>query len=97
MRISGVPIETVSCGEALEERAKIERGLIITANMMSGCYGLDVVERLRARNVDTPVLLCTGDLDVDKERALAAGANGYLSKPFTIEALCDAVHDLYRG
>ena len=50
--------------------------------------GVEVCERLRATGVTTPVLMLTAHDDVaERVRALDAGADDYLTKPFSIAEL----------
>ncbi len=53
-----------------------------------GKQGLDLLKRIRAHGVKTPVLMITGDSDTGTEAdALIAGAVGYLRKPFDLGEL----------
>jgi DNA-binding response OmpR family regulator len=50
--------------------------------------GLEVTRRLRARSITTPILLLTArDTPQDVVRGLDAGADDYLTKPFSFEVL----------
>jgi len=50
--------------------------------------GLDVMRRLRAARVETPIVILTArDAVADKITALNGGAQDYLTKPFSIEEL----------
>jgi CheY-like chemotaxis protein len=45
--------------------------------------GLEVCRRIRAVDQSTPILICSGaTTPADREAAVLAGAQGYLSKPF---------------
>ena len=62
--------------------------------------GWEVLEWIRARRSmeELPVLIVTAyGADGDEKRAYAAGANGYLPKPFGPESLRRAVADLLGG
>jgi len=55
---------------------------------MPGVDGLEATRKIRAAGVDTPILALTATaLRGDQERCLAAGMNGYLSKPITLGEL----------
>lgn len=59
--------------------------------------GLDVLERLRARRNRVPVLVVTARDQVDERvRALDAGADDYVVKPFDVDELCARVRALHR-
>jgi DNA-binding NtrC family response regulator len=50
--------------------------------------GLDVLKRVRALGVQTPVLMMSGDYGIHKEAdALSEGAFGYVHKPFNVREL----------
>ena len=55
---------------------------------LPGIDGLEVVRRLRAAGRREPVVAVTAlALPGDRERCLAAGCDGYLAKPVTVELL----------
>ena len=61
---------------------------LITDVRMPGMSGVDLQSRLIANGNRTPVIFVTADPDEGlRERALAAGALGFLSKPFREENL----------
>ena len=61
---------------------------LITDVRMPGMNGVDLQSRLIANGNRTPVIFVTADPDERlRERALAAGALGFLSKPFREENL----------
>ena len=66
--------------------------LILLDVMMPGVDGIAFLRRLRAdpRLGIVPVLLVTAYLDT-LERGIAAGAQGYLAKPFTAQQLRAAI------
>lgn len=63
---------------------------------LDGESGLDLVRRLRQRpGPRLPVLVFSGiDLEQGTSVALAAGADGYVVKPFSIRSLADALQAL---
>ena len=59
---------------------------------MPGMSGLDLMEALRARNAMLPAIVMTGHADVPMAvRAMKAGAEDFLEKPFNNQAMIDAV------
>jgi two-component system response regulator MprA len=59
--------------------------------------GRDVVQALRARGVDAPVLFLTArDALPDRLSAFAAGGDDYLTKPFAFAELAARLHALLR-
>lgn len=71
--------------------------LIITDFHMPGLDGAQFVERVRHhpqyKAVPILVLTCGADAE-EKERAKAAGATGWIVKPFDTEKLAAAIHKL---
>ncbi|MFT5447158.1 MAG: DNA-binding response OmpR family regulator [Gammaproteobacteria bacterium] len=68
--------------------------------MLPGMDGLEVLRRLRAdaRTESLPVLILTakGQRE-DRERALASGANMFITKPFSNSVVIAAVSALAKG
>ena len=65
--------------------------------MLPGVDGLEVLKRLRADAVWTPVLLLTArDAIADRVDGLDAGADDYLTKPFSFEELLARVRAVAR-
>lgn len=66
--------------------------------MMPGIDGIEVVRRVRARGVRTPIIMLTARGEVsDKVTALDAGANDYLTKPFSALELLARIRVLTRA
>lgn len=64
---------------------------------LPGLDGHEVLARIRARRPALPVLMLTARDDLDnKVRALSAGADDYLTKPFAFEELLARIHALTR-
>src|SRR3954463_16162350 len=62
--------------------------IIILDVMMPFMDGLQVTRRLRRENIQTPILLLTGrDAPEEIVRGLDAGADDYLTKPFSFDVL----------
>ena len=88
----GYAVEAIHNGERGVDRAlSNEHDLVVLDVMLPGTNGFDVLRRIRARS-RIPVLMLTarGD-DVDRIVGLEIGADDYLPKPFTIDALYAAV------
>ena len=71
--------------------------VIVLDIMMPGMSGLEVLAKLRANNIKTPVLMLTakGELE-DRVAGLEAGADDYLPKPFASAELIARVKALGR-
>jgi two-component system response regulator HydG len=73
---------------ALELAALRAPDLVITDLQMPGMDGLELMERLRERYPDLPVVVATGAADLHSAvAAMRAGAEDYVSKPLDVDAL----------
>jgi two-component system OmpR family response regulator len=71
--------------------------LLIVDRMVPGLDGLALVRRLRAADIQTPVLFLTALGDIDERVAgLEAGGDDYLPKPFALAELLARVDALGR-
>lgn len=65
--------------------------------MMPGTDGLEVLRRLRADSVKTPVLMLTAKSEIEERvNGLDAGADDYLTKPFAANELLARVRAMLR-
>lgn len=72
--------------------------LVLTDWHMPEMDGLALTAALRARSADLRILVATSDSVLDSvERALAAGANDVILKPFTAETLSARVSEVMGG
>jgi two-component system OmpR family response regulator len=63
--------------------------------MLPGYGGLEVMRRLRVTSPTLPIVLSTAmDSDEDRHAALAAGADAYLVKPWSLQTLQQTVESL---
>jgi DNA-binding NarL/FixJ family response regulator len=72
--------------------------LLVVDISMPGLSGLDLIRRIKAKDAHTPILvLSMHDESVYAERALAAGARGFLMKHEATDKLVSAVRKLLAG
>lgn len=72
-----------------------EVALIITDDNMPVVGGLELTRRLRASHPEIPILLTSAEAEGESiTRAVRAGVNDYLAKPFTPERLLAKVRKL---
>lgn len=70
---------------------------IVLDRMLPGIEGIDVVRRLRAAEIDTPILMLTAKGGVaDRVEGLNAGADDYLVKPFAFSELLARLTSVMR-
>lgn len=71
--------------------------VVLTDIQMPDATGVDVLRSARERNLDTPVILMTGNPTLPTAvEALRLGALGYLTKPVPSVKLLEAVRDALR-
>ena len=95
LRRAGYQVEeAANAREALEKAERGEFRLVLTDVKMPGIDGLELVRRLRAmeRYRTTPILtLTTLNARDDRDEGRAAGATGWIVKPFAEEKLLSTV------
>lgn len=79
--------ETSNGQDALQEAARQRPDLVILDMGLPDMEGLDVLNRLREWSPTPVIILSVRDSDRDKVAALDAGADDYLTKPFSLEEL----------
>jgi len=83
--------------EGLREGLSGNHDLIVLDLMLPGISGFDVCERLRADQPRVPILLLTArGAEEDVLRGFRAGADDYVTKPFSLAQLLARVHALLR-
>ena len=79
-------------GEALRLADEFRPDAVLLDMMLPDFDGIEVVRRLRAADRTVPVLFLSARDDVEDRRAgLSAGAQGYLTKPFSLDAVIDGI------
>jgi two-component system OmpR family response regulator len=98
LRKSGYAVDWIEDGRKADAALCTgEFDLLILDLSLPGLSGLDILQRLRARNSRLPVLLLTARDSVgDRVRGLDAGADDYLVKPFQLAELEARVRALTR-
>lgn len=71
--------------------------VIVDISLKNG-HGLELIEQIRARNAQAKVLVASmHDESHFAERALRAGAMGYINKEEATEKVLEAIHQVLRG
>lgn len=71
--------------------------VLILDLMLPGMDGLSICKKLRAKNIHTPILILTAKGQTqEKVTGLDAGADDYLTKPFSFEELLARIRALSR-
>ncbi len=70
---------------------------IVLDIMMPGMDGVEVLKRIRAKGISTPVLFLTAKTEIEhRVEGLDAGADDYLPKPFSTQELLARVRAMLR-
>lgn len=94
----GFEVETAADGRSALQQARTGRyQLILLDVMLPDVDGFEVLKRLRADAVDTPVLFLTArDATEEAVRGLTLGGDDYVTKPFSLEEVMARVQALLR-
>ncbi|MCL5107986.1 MAG: response regulator transcription factor [Chloroflexi bacterium] len=94
----GYATDTADDGEdGLSLAETSEYDLIVLDVMLPGLSGLEVARTLRARRINTPILMLTArDAIDDRVAGLDSGADDYLIKPFAFRELVARIRALLR-
>lgn len=98
LQSEGFVCDTTAVGEdGLDIARHYEYDLIILDLMLPDIDGYEILRRLRAVQVATPVLILSGLSDIDdKIKGLGIGADDYLTKPFNKDELLARVRAIIR-
>lgn len=98
LRPKGFDVMTASDGlMGLEMAIAKEPDLMITDQQMPGMTGLEVLQKLRERNVNIPSILITGEGSEDTAvKAFRLGIKDYIIKPIDAEELSESVDKALR-
>lgn len=98
LRAEGFVVEAVGTGiEGLHEATENTFDVVVLDIMLPGHSGYEVLRRMRAREVWTPVLMLTAkDGEYDETDAFELGADDYLTKPFSFRVLVARLRALAR-
>jgi len=81
-----MPATTAAEGLSLAKRQHFS--LYILDNQLPDGTGIELCRQIRTFDARTPILFCSGAVEeAEQQRALAAGAQAYLTKPGEFDAL----------
>lgn len=90
--VNGLAAEFHVSADAFLDALPVAQGCVLTDVRMPGRTGMELVQELKARGVDMPVVVMTGHGDVPLAvEAMKAGVIDFIEKPFSDERLLSAV------
>jgi two-component system chemotaxis response regulator CheY len=85
-------VEATDGMSALEQYFVEKPDLVLLDLVMSGMYGLDVLQKLREMDPDVRVIVVTADVQTSsQDLATAGGAAGFVQKPIEPQQVLQAV------
>ena len=94
----GLNVYTTDLGEEGLDLGKLyDYDIILLDLNLPDMHGYDVLKKLRVAKVMTPVLILSGNSEMDsKVRSFGFGADDYVTKPFHREELVARIHAVVR-
>jgi len=92
----GFSVDVVADGEQAASSAFEEYDVVILDVMLPKLSGVEVCRRIRARSVVPVMMLTARTAEVDRVVGLDAGADDYVSKPFSMAELISRVRAILR-
>jgi DNA-binding response OmpR family regulator len=98
LEFEGYLVTSAETGEqGISKAAHIHPDLIILDLMLPGINGYEVCEQIRRRDMTVPILILSArSQESDIIRGLEAGADDYVTKPFSIGELLARVRTVFR-
>lgn len=90
---AGIPVRVYeSATSFLHALPSLQAGCLITDVRMPDLTGIELLQRLKAKSIDLPVIVITGHGDIPLAvEAMKSGAIDFIEKPFAEEAILRAV------
>ena len=97
LRAEGFDVDAVSNGEHALEAARADGyDLMLLDVMLPGLSGIEVCRQVRAASALPILMLTAKTAELDRVLGLEAGADGYISKPFSMPELISRVRSVLR-
>lgn len=89
-------VGTASTGrEGVDAVRRHDPDVVMMDIIMPGIDGIDAVARIREAGISIPVIMCTTVSQTEKmKRAIVAGADGYVEKPYDSEDVTRTVESV---
>jgi CheY-like chemotaxis protein len=83
---------------ALEKCALNPPELVVLDMLMTGMYGLEVLQKLKELNPALPVIVATADIQrTTRDHVREAGAAAMINKPVNKEELAEVLDSVWKG
>jgi len=90
--------EASDANEATQKLPLLEPDLMIVDISLEGVNGIELIKRIRAKNDKVKILVSSmHDESIYAERALRAGATGYVNKVVATETVIEAIRTVLSG
>lgn len=98
LSFEGYRVVTASCGKEGLTQARAERPHVVLLDLMlPDMNGYQICEELRRQDAFMPIIMLTArSQEADKIRGLDAGADDYVTKPFSVGELVARIRALFR-
>jgi two-component system cell cycle response regulator CtrA len=98
LKSDGFNVYTTDLGEEGVDLGKVyDYDIILLDLNLPDMTGFDVLKSLRVAKINTPILILTGQGDIEtKVRGLGFGADDYMTKPFHKDELVARIHAIVR-
>lgn len=99
LKEAGYTVDHMGDGEEglIAATGSVHYDLVLLDLMLPKMDGMSVLETMRAKGVQTPVLILSAKQSVDdRVRGLQGGGDDYLTKPFSFSELLARIHVLLR-
>ena len=98
IRAAGLNVDAFGSAEEFLDSAASQASHCLILDMnLPGMSGLELQQRLNGSSQEVPIIFMSAQADESmQQRALKAGAIGFLHKPFTIESLLATLRSIPR-
>jgi DNA-binding response OmpR family regulator len=100
LEFEGLQVDAFPSAEELKERVRHDGApyrVYVLDIMLPGEDGLTLANWLRGRGITEPILFLTArSAEVDKLKGFQAGADDYITKPFSVRELVARIHAILR-